>query len=419
MTKRVEIAEPLIRAWVNQFDEKDRADAALLASVIKLVPADVFRRDLTTILQGRLDLGPRPIALFNETERRTWKGQPHRLFKEKSHASKTQRGKKSVRAYGKAGPSLVPRQRSVAEEVGSEGVVANTLTQFYRSHRKTVLLNPGPDTIREERARRFVLVTVFIGSGERVIRYLNSAWRLRTVRSWWSRRGSSGWSFEVVAYAGTTDGVAQVEKHASAPLVTLVTQCPTIHTLFPPAKAHIIEELIARYSPAGTEPLGYGKVGALLTFDHGMPNNAPSILWKSSRKWSALVPARVSSASTSPFRGPHTQEKERSRLEASARASSKGAALHPLSLETIVLSALRRSPRHPEAVSGRLGLTIQDVHEVMSRLRAWGWINDNYQLTERGRVVASRLIRQDRKPTLPPANEEMYFPDALRAPRNV
>jgi len=413
------IMQPLVKAWVDQFEETDRADAAILASLIRLVPGDAFRRDLTRVLEDRLRIGPNPVALYNETERKKWKGQPNRLFPETSRASKTQKGTKTVRAYGRVGPPLVPRQRQVAEEIGSEGVVANVLTQLHKRHRKSTLLNPGADIIREKRARRFVLVTDFIGSGDRVINYLNAAWRLRTVRSWWSRRSHSGLCFEVVAYAGTEAGVERVKDHASSPTVSLVTRCPTIQTVFPPGKAKQMNQLCHRYAPPGSKPLGYGEVGALLAFDHGMPNNAPSMFWKDARRWSALVPARASSTAGSPYQEPHTPEKERARIEASAKASDTGAILRPTSLETIILSALRRSPRHSEAISGRLGMNVDDVSEILDRLKGWGWINASHQLTERGRMVASRLIRQDRKSPLPQGDDTMYFPNALRAPRDV
>lgn len=411
--------QPLVKAWVDQFDEDDQADAALLASVVRLVPGDAFRRDLTRLLEERLQNGCTPVAFFNETERKKWKGRPNRLFPELSRASKSQKGKHTLRAYGRVGPPLVPRQRQVAEEVGSEGIVANILTNMQRGHRKLTLLNPGADLIREKRVRWFILVTDFIGSGDRVINYLESAWRLRTVRSWWSRRRHSGLSFEVVAYAGTEFGFERVTKHPSAPVVSLVTRCPTIHTVFPAGKAKQMEDLCSRYAPGGVNPLGYGDVGALLAFDHGMPNNAPSMFWKDARNWAALVPKRASSTIGSPFMDPHTPEKERERIEASVNASRIGPNMAPTSLETIVLSALRRSPRSAEALSGRLGMNIQDVSDILSCLQDWGWISRSNQLTERGRVIVSRLIRADRQPSLPKSEERMYFPHALRVPRNV
>lgn len=418
MVKAV-VHDRLVRAWVEQFDEADRASAATLATLIKLVPGDVFRRELTACLQGRLDTCSTPIALYNESERRKWNGVPHRLFQEKARANGKGKGQKTIRAFGKAGPALVPRQRQVAEEIGSEGVVGNILTQFHRANRKTVLLSPGPDAIRESGARRFILVTDFIGSGDRVTSYLNAAWRLRSVRSWWSRRESKGLHFEVVAYAGTEAGVAAVRKHATAPLVKLVTQCPTIESVFPPAQYKVVKSLCERYAIAGSHPLGYGDAGVLLAFDHGMPNNAPAILWKGGRHWTGLVPGRTTSAITSPFQEGLTEDQEQVRIETAARVSSVGQTMAPTDMNTIVLSALRRSPRRPEALSGRLGLKIDDVVVALAQLKRWGWINDDHQLSERGRTIASRLVKQDRNRPLPSPKRKMYFPKSLRVPRNV
>ena len=131
------------------------------------------------------------------------------------------------------------------------------------------------------------------------------------------------------------------------------------------------------------------------------------------------MPGQFSVAINTPYQEPHTPEKERARIEASAKALDTGTILRPTSLETIVLSALRRSPRHSEAISGRLGMNVDDVSEILDRLKGWGWINASHQLTERGRMVASRLIRQDRKSPLPQGDDTMYFPNALRAPRDV
>jgi len=56
------IMQPLVKAWVDQFEEADRADAAILASLIRLVPGDAFRRDLTRVLEDRLRIGPNPVV---------------------------------------------------------------------------------------------------------------------------------------------------------------------------------------------------------------------------------------------------------------------------------------------------------------------------------------------------------------------
>jgi len=97
--------------------------------------------------------------------------------------------------------------------------VAQLVSEVCRAHPQQVFNHPGPDAIRKRRIRRFVLVTDFIGSGKRARTYLQAAWRVRSVRSWWSARATKGLSFEVVAYAATQSGRAVVERHPSRPEV--------------------------------------------------------------------------------------------------------------------------------------------------------------------------------------------------------
>lgn len=159
--------EERVRQWLEHFDEADRPNAGKLLALVKLVPGDLLREEITTLLERRLSEGKKPVALFNESERRMWKGSPNRLFEEETRANGKGIGQKTTRAEGKTGPALVPRQRSVDEKIGSEGVMANILTQFQKGRGKDVVLSPGPDTFRTRRIRRFILVTDFIGSGTR------------------------------------------------------------------------------------------------------------------------------------------------------------------------------------------------------------------------------------------------------------
>ena len=406
------------RQWLERFDEADRPDAAKLLALVKLIPGDLLREEITTLLERRLTDGETPVALFNESERKMWNGKPNRLFEEKRRANGKGVGQKMTRAEGKAGPALVPRQRNVDEKIGSEGVMANILTQFQKGRGKGVFLSPGPEAFRTKRIRRFILVTDFIGSGQRAETYLNSAWRIASVRSWWSRRSVGGLGFEVVAYAGTAEGIARVQEHPCRPEVRVVTRCPTIRTIFPPSAAVVMEDLCERYAETGTEPLGFGQTGALLAFDHGIPNNAPAILWKPVRKGSPLFPGRTTVSSGSPFQVVTEEAREQERLQLAARSAETGKPVPPIDVETIVLSALRRSPRQNEALSGRLGLTFEQIDEALARLRKWGAIDANRQLTERGRLAVKRLAKSESELALSNGASEPYFPESLRVPRD-
>lgn len=403
-----------VTAWLEQFDDRDQVNARLLLSLLKLVSADEFRGVIMGLLEKQIGEGGIPLALFNETERPKRKGKPHRLFKE------TKIGK-TLRAEDKVGPALVPRQRHVGEQVGSEGILANILTQFQRLHSGDVVLSPGAQIMRERKVRRFVLVTDFIGSGDRIITFLNAAWRVKSIRSWWSRRTRAGLSFDVLAYSGTEKGIERVRSHPCQPIVHVSLVCPTIRSVLPPSKADDIETFCIRNTPKrfAREALGYGEIGALIGFAHSMPNNAPAILWKKFNRKEPLFPSRVTTGVGSPFSSATGPEAERARLGIAIGLPPASGPVQPITIETIVLAALRRGSKLPEAVSGRLGLDLFEVERALSKLRELKWIDKNNQFTERGRMLLDRIAKSSSSRPLPKSRNGYYFPQSLRVPRDV
>ena len=155
---------PLVDLWLNQFERQDRGDAKTLLAAIRNVTANEFHDAMTEIVRSRVIAQPTSVGLYVESERGHRGGKVYRLFKEN--------GKKRVRAIG-SGPPVIRTMRTVDPEVGSEGVVAQIVSGVFRQHRKLATIHPGPDTIRRRKIRRFILVTDFIGSGQRTSRYLD------------------------------------------------------------------------------------------------------------------------------------------------------------------------------------------------------------------------------------------------------
>ena len=91
------------------------------------------------------------------------------------------------------------------------------------------LLQPSADEIRRKAVRHLVVVTDFIASGDRACKMLDSLWRLSTVRSWKSGKFIR---LTVMAFTGTSAGIAAVKRHSSRPDVQIVMDCPTIGTSF-------------------------------------------------------------------------------------------------------------------------------------------------------------------------------------------
>jgi hypothetical protein len=406
-------------AWLGQFDPGDQAAAAELLRAMSLVSRDAFAERLRSLIVRRLAAGEGPIGLYVERELRHRKGVPHRLFKE----SET----KVRRAYG-VGPAPVQPTRAYDADVGSEGIVAQLVSELCREQPTKFLNHPGPDEIRRRHMRRFMLVTDFIGSGKRARRYIEAAWRVRSVRSWWSARAHCGLGFEVITYAATDQGRRSIETHPARPAVHVVVACPTIDKNFGGENRKALYDICARYAPIGTglPPRGFGSTGALIAFAHGVPNNTPLILHKRSAAWTPLFPARVTSNSRAAFaQDQNTLDTIRARLIAlrqsrlahainlqGIKASAKGILL--------VLAAAARPPRQAEAIANRTGLTMIEVDAALARALAAGWVDGRHRLTNSGRAELAQARRLPvAAASLPSDAEEYYCPTQLRAPSVV
>lgn len=171
------------QAWLSQFDPEDQSLATDLLRGMMLVSADQFRDRIRDQILKALADGDTPLGLYVERELRHRSGIPHRLFKEAKRRVK--------RAFG-VGPKPIEPTMAYDADVGSEGLVAHIVSELCRENRKTMFNHPGPDQIRKNKIRRFILVTDYIGSGKRAWTYLQAAWRVRSVRSWWSARATKG-----------------------------------------------------------------------------------------------------------------------------------------------------------------------------------------------------------------------------------
>src|SRR5690606_26093632 len=173
---------PKTQDWLGQFCAEDRPLAQELLASFATVSATEFAHQMVEFIRDHLESCATPAGLYAEREVEG-KPAPVPLFKQ----TKT----KPIRAYGD-GPNT-----TIGGDVGSEGVIANIITQVLRAKKCSALSHPGPDAIRAKGIRHFILVTDFIGSGRQACRYLDAAWRVASVRSWASRKMIS---FTVLAY---------------------------------------------------------------------------------------------------------------------------------------------------------------------------------------------------------------------------
>ena len=400
-------------AWLNQFDE-DRDRAADLLGRVRKVGADEFRDSVLRLIEERVNALGQPVGLYAERSIRKYNGQPNRLFQETKGKTK--------RAHG-MGPMPVRPENHKFPETGSEGIVANIITQFVRSNRKIAFDHPGPDLIREKKIRRFILVTDFIGSGSQASRYLQSAWRLSSVKSWKSGRFLD---FEVIAFSASQVGKSKIERHPSDPKVSIVEACPTVFDYDQYGDTDALA-LCLKYGPKDSEcrsisRLGHSEIGALIAFSHGMPNNAPRLFHKKGRGWTPLFMERVvNSAYITQEIVQHDRARAKLVKMQEARLSElavKHGAKPDEVLFSLVLSALKKKPRSAMIVSARTGLGIAECEEVLRKCAAAGWIGNGKALTPKA-YQELRYLRRPQNVQRPVFKEDKpyYIPTQLRAPK--
>ena len=261
---------------------RELIEEILLVSTDQLIAA--LRNSLEDILEGQnrsgADPSRHPIALYAERE----------MSKDGERVLPFFPSSERGRASGRGVAPIIDVQ---TPEVGSEGIIANFITSFCRLRSSATALNhPGPDKLRLRKVRAIVVVTDFIGSGNRVFEMLEAFRNVATLRSWQSY---GLLKYFVVAYAGTLPGIQLIERSKLRPEVMVAAYCPTIKNTFQGQRRRTVENLCQRYPNGHPTPLGYRNSGALIAFAHMCPNNAPPILHSGRNGWVPLFPGRSTS----------------------------------------------------------------------------------------------------------------------------
>ncbi|WP_146140714.1 hypothetical protein [Haliangium sp. UPWRP_2] len=407
-------------AWLAQFNTNEQPILVKMLQAMSLVSRDEFTERLRSLIIDRMAKGRGPVGLYAERELRTRNEIPNRLFRESSGKVK--------RAEG-AGPRAVDPILPWEQDIGSEGIVAQLISEICRSHNSLAISHPGPNLIRQLGVRRFMLVTDFIGSGRRASEYLTAAWRVRSVRSWWSSRSNKGMSFEVVSYAATPSGRSVVESVPCKAGIHVVTACPTINLSFDYDTRCKLKKICVERDPVDHDPvesLGFKGSGALIAFAHGAPNNVPRLLVKRGRDYVPLFPQRITAQS----RGQFTSKVEDAEQiqEALKKLRQTKIAASPLVAELgvharqviLVMAALSCSPRDSETISLRTGLTVMEVERSIAVANSEDWIDGRRRLTDRGHAeLANARKRTKVVEAVPIQTEDDYYPRSLRAPEET
>lgn len=395
---------PQGEAWLEFFDEPDRPLIRELTGALSLVSLTEFERSLTKLVR-EVAAESRAVAIYSARE-----------FEECLSFDGEDDDCES-------GLDATPR----GADIGSEGRTAHIARQIRRSAPTKFVVHPSISKLRAGTVDHIVVIDDILGTGNRCSTYLEQLWKYATIKSWWSYKLIK---FSVVAYAGTEDAVHLVRRHRSRPQVHVYRYCPTISSLpWPPQRRTAARAVCRKYANRWRidYSLGYKKTASLLVFEHGCPNNVPSVFWGEAARgplnWRAIFEGRSTAGGTSSAFPPEFEAGTPVSALISAGQHRLAAALpsvgdRPLSARILlVLSLIWKGRRRLETLAHATGLTVDDCNALLESCIAAGFISPLRRITSAGlaEVKGAMNARGQRKNPVPPAGNDVYYPLALRS----
>lgn len=394
------------QTWLAQFDEGDQALATRALGALTLVSHSAFERALTNLILDEATTRNGPIALYATRE-----ADPNLDYFETM-----------VDADNPLAPlDAAPR----GADLGSEVRIGNMIRNLVKAHPGKLLNHPSLETLRAERARAILVVDDFIGSGKRTKEFITAMWRSPSIMSWHSRHQIE---FSAIAYSGTAMGLWMVRGLKCAPKVAIVRDCPTFGDMpWRDETANAVRRLCDRYGKRTSRRgmrFGFRDTMAALIFEHGCPNNTPSIFWApwtAKSGWRPLFPDRVvlpEQASAFPpdilARDPVAILSDLADEAEHVTTAVSGAP--PLGIATTtVLALVANGVRSRAALGYATGYDARACTDLLDRCIARGYLSPTLRLTAAGRAeLAAATVQGGRKLKVPPPGEDAYYPQQLR-----
>jgi hypothetical protein len=275
------------------------------------------------------------------------------------------------------------------------------------------------DDLRDLRCRSIVIVTDYIGTGNRVLKLAAALSRNRRIRSWRSFR----WlDIYVVAFAASPEALERVRRSRDVRQVWIVEGAPTFasRSWAPEVNAAVIDLCRAECRIDESWALGYRDSEGLFVTERGASNNLPAVLWQTAKGWQELfrgraVPTLFARELADYVPGPSLTELAEQvgqlRLGQNKRLRYMRASSQSL-LRVLLLS---RRIQDQASLSAQLGLEIADIALSLKCLKQLGLLDAAGAITARGRDEIAANKRGLRRTTAGlTGSESPYYPLSLR-----
>ncbi|WP_102385190.1 hypothetical protein BCU19_15575 [Vibrio cyclitrophicus] len=379
--------------WLSQFLPEHRSIAAQLLDSLHIVSSEDMRSDLRVLIEDIARDRSQKSALLPIRECT---------------------GQESI--YDTQNSTVPPVLQSATESLGSEAFISNLYTEFTRARKRQFMLEkvqvngedkelaPSLSFMKQHNFKNLFLVDDLIGSGDRVVSYIDALFRNKTINSW----VSYGYiKVHIVSFMATDEGkrtVSRAIKRRKNVFLHVMHRAPSIGDL---SDSKALESLCKSYADKNTQyPLGYKESAVRVVFTHSAPNNLPSILYRPVYKkfrpnnapslqlsqWAAMFPNR-----TIP------EQFKQDLVAIKRKPSSRVDILH-------LLECLQNGADKREDVAHLMNRTSAYIQTLLDLCERMGFLTQNRSLISITNQGLCELSRPAGKNYTIEKNEEFYYP---------
>lgn len=391
------LSSPNGERFLHQFDAAERNVAVTLAESLVLVSHDEYIAGLKSELVSLISESKRATALF--AVREVEDGDYFDL------SDKTKR------------PSAI----APGAKVGSEGSTATLIRDICRmTNPSSVLDHPSLESMRSTKTRRIIVVDDIIGSGRRMLKFLNWLQNNPTIRSWLSYGLIR---FYPVVFGLSEIGKREVVNHPAVGAIRSSRLLTRGSITWNRQEFRTYESLCFKYGARTSRPfwsLGFADAMTMMVFQHKCPNTTPAIFWAGSKSWYALF--RVRPEFEFP-EWPEAQEEEsRTQMVLRSLGQTQLSEMHwqkYVSVDArhrfLLLAVLAKRRMDLDYICAAINTTIEKCRKLVKDCIAYGWITTGFRVTSAGLAELARAkelrLLTDETPIL---TDNIYVPQSFR-----
>lgn len=377
--------------WLKQFRGGDRLLAVFLLRSVVLVSEKEFSAELIRRLDELGKNTKKPLAVFSVTD----SFDPAIL------------------------DTCLPPTITHGSTYGSEDRIGHTLTKLAKTRKGKLLVNPSLKAMRSTKLDDIVLVDDLIGSGRRMEGFWKS-WANATLRSWLS---GHHFKLHIWSYGGHQKGIERVKRRVPY----LMPGSLVIHRTFPKNIREWNTEIVTLIDEYGSKTgktrakRGVGNIMLPLVFQHGCPNNAPSMLWSGGKTWKALFPEgfvdpdfdSCFSETTTVLPAETLWKSRQLRLALSLLDEESLKSLKLGHRDLLVVLGLLAQRMKVETISALLVLGEKRTEQIVNYAKSHRFIDDANKITQLGKGVLDRArwkAQLDQRLETERYGFEYYFP---------